>query len=176
MEHGGRTKTGEDTLAAMAVPDAADAPDAPGVRAHAVSPAAVALLALLVALALSGMVAAYFYYQNTLRNAQERSLTTMAETAAQNLTSYFDLRMGELDMQFSDANVARAVEVCEGDVSHALDDLLDEFGVPDACVATVGMVVAASVPHPASVPRDADARFSVGSSWESFAEAAAGRT
>ena len=173
MGHDGRTKTGEDAPAAVAVPDATDVP---GVRTRSVSPAAVVSLAALVALALFGMAAAYLYYQNTLRNAQERSLTTMAETAAQNLTSYFDLRMGELDMQFSDANVARAVEVRAGDVSRALDDLLDEFGVPDACVATAGMVAAASAPHAASVPRDADVRFSVGSSWESFAEAAAGRT
>ena len=154
-----------------------------GVRRHAVSRVAVAALAVLVVLALAGMVAAYFYYQNTLRAAQERSLTIMAETAAQNLTSYFDQRMGELDMQFSDANVARAVEVCSGDVIAALDELLAGFGVPDACVSAVVRVAvddaADGVPadrQGAAPPSDADVRFALGSSWHSFASAAAGRT
>ncbi len=101
--------------------------------------AGLVLAVVLAAAAVFGMAAAYLFYQDTLQTAQEKNLTAMAQTASSNLTGYFDRLMDELDIQFSEASVARAVAARDNDVEGALDDLMETF--PGVDEAVVGLAV-----------------------------------
>lgn len=87
----------------------------------------IVVLSVLVATSVAGMVGTYLLYRDTLQTAQEENLTTVAESAASNVAAYFDLQAQELDIQFSDAAVQRAVEAYGGYVEPALSALLEEY-------------------------------------------------
>ena len=93
------------------------------------------VLALCAALALAGMVAAFVLYRDTLQASQEENLTTMAQAASANLTDYFDLRMRELDVQFSTSLVELAANACDGNVERAVNTLLDDLPLAPEAVS-----------------------------------------
>lgn len=99
-----------------------------------------AFLAGLVVLALAGMATAYAFYRDTLQSAQEDNLATMAQGASANLTSFFDMRVRELEVKFSPTAVSLAVQACSGNVDAALNNLLADFkaqGATDPAVVGV---------------------------------------
>lgn len=86
------------------------------------------------------MVTAYVFYRDTLQSAQQDNLATMAKGASANLTSFFNLRIRELDVEFSATSVSLAVQACSGDVDVALSNLLADFkmqGATDPAVVDV---------------------------------------
>ncbi len=131
-----------------------------------------AFLALLAAFALAGMVAAYTFYRDTLQSAQEDNLVTMAQGASANLTSFFDVRMREIDVKFSATAVSLAVQACSGDVEAALQNLLADFkaqGTLDPAVTEVELVY----PEGVQGGQDEDAQAQPSCVW-GYDEAAQG--
>ncbi len=110
----------------------------------------VAAVVLVCAVVVAGMVIAYRAYARTLLQSQEQQATTLAQSASRNLESFFDMRLRELDMQFSESAVESATLARGGDFPSAVDSLVSGLGTPDPAVISVKVLKGAEVDDPSA--------------------------